>query len=209
MIHGDEMQCHNQFMDCIKQLYWQRILYPGPDEQANLKMIQLFHLPFAEEIDRWHDLVANDLKNKLQIYKDKPLDIYKEINRQAHEAFPILLFDSIYSSEWLECGKDLVCERFLKFWNQWPTSKSQHPLIVCLLIKYTPIHIPIWKRWLKKTKDPNDDLKNNILPKKMGAYCNIIPELKNISYEETYPPFNVIMKPIPRITMQILFLWML
>ena len=182
-VHGYVKQGHEQLITCIENYYWEKLLNPSPTLRSKIKAYPLRHLPYPYDLNKWHQPIAKDLMNKLQIpLKDNqfdPLYIFNEINRSCNHR-PTLLYDSITSSDWRKDGKHTIFQRFLDFWTQWPTSTYETPLIVCLLIKYEPQDdaIPKWKLW---AKNPNQSIKTFIQdPKKM----KLIPELEDVTQAE-------------------------
>jgi len=185
IIHGNDSQCHIQLINCIEKWYWQNYLYSGSYEKAGLKKVRMHPLPYQYEVEQWQYPVAINLRNQLKIQKESPSDIFNKINQICNESRPILLYDVINTSEWIKYGKMTLYQKFMDFWNQWPGTQSQNPLIVCLLVKYTPYVQPKWKRFFGKSKkDPNEEFKNSILNQNVKSHCAIIPELTNINQKE-------------------------
>ena len=214
IIHGNDLQCHSNFITCIKDFYWQKRLYPQPD-QANIKIYRFKdQLPYDEDIEQWKELIAHELRIAFKIptkhtnkddtkhndcskdkdindtkdkNQDNPEDVFKAINHFCDKAKPVLLYDIIHVDEWKKYGKHVVCQRFFDFWEQWPAAHTKHPLIVCWMIQYASDPLSK-KRWFfqYKTKTVNHTLKSDILSRPMKDHCLIIPELENVTQKQTH-----------------------
>ena len=185
IIHGDEMQCHDSFMDCIGN-YWSYLWPADPGPFPNLRMIPLAHLPFKYDINDWKIIVTNDIKNRLFMKKNIPLNVFFEVNRFCDNRY-LLLFYVLDLSEWLSWGKDLF-SRFFEFWNQWPTIDSRNPLIVCLLVKYESLESKKELKYFfqkRNTIKKNDELKKKVLSLNLKYNCIVIPELVDISWHDS------------------------
>ncbi|MDM8522528.1 hypothetical protein QUF80_04080 [Desulfococcaceae bacterium HSG8] len=130
LIHGDEGQCHDKFLECLKQYYWTKFQRPD-SEQADLKLIDFEWPRYAEDFKEDIAIQLWEKHVRQTPYHDDANKIFQAVN--ASHKGPILIYTFIYTDDWQRDGQEIIT-RFLQFCKDWP--KRAGDLLMCLMITY-------------------------------------------------------------------------
>lgn len=188
IIHGEEGQALNMFLECHIPYYWPKI-QPSRSEQAG---------PIRIEFD-WPRYTYNNIELKQEIIREiyhKVQDSfscdYKKISGAINKRYigrPILMCTFVYTDDWEICGKEII-SNFREFWRDWPPRPKGDILIACLVIKYLKDETNLFKKLLKpfvkigaKYARINDEIRQTL----KSGYANFeIPELQGIKRRDVY-----------------------
>ncbi len=185
LIHSDECQCSDRFVDRLVQYYLPQVV---PCEGITPYFV---HCHFSQDIDL-HQEISEQLASSLKINPfAQPSEIVEAIIR---ERSPIIFHTDMCTKNWSRCGGMKVIHDFIEFWAKLELpSTHNHLLLICLYFNYKdikPTHF--LRRWFKK-KSINDQiraefrqLENENFSKKIGININgiVLPELTNIEKED-------------------------
>lgn len=119
IVHGDELACHDKFVEVLNRYDLPKIL--GLGDQMNVKSVLL---DWPKKYETFESLKARLLGRIEREYGEA-----KNIN--LHPG-PLLAHAHVLSTQ---LRKDTV-EFFVKFWDQWPKRSKGRPIVACLCVKY-------------------------------------------------------------------------
>jgi hypothetical protein len=132
IVHGDEYQCHDKFMERLSLISLPRIL--GLDQDRCGVKEYLVNFPSA---------LSDDRKFREQLMKNLGLRVLKRGTATVDEiaevftrlAWPIVVQARLLTDEWVRGGRSAIIS-FLDFWMEWPIRDVKfHPLIF-LIVTY-------------------------------------------------------------------------
>src|SRR3990172_4050541 len=199
LIHGDEYQCHDMFVQRLLDKSLPLMLYLKPDQKVEsycftwpteFKSKEQFH----EKLER-SLLTALRRGVKWQAQWDTQTQTAPstaEINRQfADYQVPVFIHTHVMTTDWLNHKEDMLMW-FLEFWQKWPPLTTGQRLFVCWFMKY---ELKKSFNFLKTRgfKNANRQIKEILEPP--GAVdqrwrllnriiCTVMPALKNITLRE-------------------------
>lgn len=132
IIHGDEFECHSEFLERIKLTALPGTLNLEP-KHLSLEEYNLVWPSRSVSSDRYAQVFASNLGASLvQKTAAPPVEIVKYI--ATHEK-PLLITSHLLTEDFLEGGTDLLAA-FLEFWNTWPDLPPGRTLINCVCLKH-------------------------------------------------------------------------
>jgi hypothetical protein len=136
VIHGDEFQSHYQFLERLKKLSFPKYM-DWDSNQVSLKDYELAWPSDLKKLDNLESRLCKDLAEKfLSRSSIKKNTIKETINQEFCEyPSPIIICTYLLTEDWQNQG-DLILDRFLHFWQNWPDLTSGKRIIICLSIKY-------------------------------------------------------------------------
>lgn len=154
LIHGDERECHDMFLECLKYSFLPKLLKLNRDKAA----IQLERLNWPATLnetghyrkyfeEKLHQMLCGD--GAVQ-----PEALNKAI---AAQRGPLLVHSSITTHDWPEQGPEKI-SAYLQFWHDLPDLPPGKMMIVCLFIKYKPPGSPAKKHWFRQQRDYNHEI---------------------------------------------------
>jgi len=185
LIHSDECQCSDRFVDRLVQYYLPKVV-PGDGISS-----YFVHCHFSQGIDL-HQEISEQLASRLGINPfAQPSEIVEAIMR---ERSPIIFHTDMCTKNWSRCGGMKAVHNFIEFWAKLDIpSTHNHLLLICLYFNYKDIKPSHFlTRWFKK-KSINDQiraefrqLENENFSEKFGINGIVLPELMDIEKEEVY-----------------------
>lgn len=183
LIHSDECQCSDRFVDRLVQYYLPQVV-PGDGITSHF-----VHCHFSEGIEL-HQEISEQLASKLGINPFAPSsEIVEAIMR---ERSPILFHTDICTKHWSQCGGMKVIHDFIEFWAKLELpSTHHHLLLICLYFNYKdtkPAHF--FTRWFKQKsineqiRKEFEQLENKNFLAEFGINGVVLPELVDIEKED-------------------------
>jgi len=135
VIHGDEFQSHYEFLRRLKTLSFPK--YINLDStQMSIKDYELAWPSDLKKLDNLESRLCKDLAEKLKLSSIKKDTIKEDINQKLCEyPSPFIICTHLLTEDWQNQG-DLILDRFLHFWQNWPDLTPGKRIIICLSIKY-------------------------------------------------------------------------
>jgi hypothetical protein len=209
VIHGDEKQAHDRFLDRLRDHILPEILASGASRPA----ISAFHVQWpARAKDRsqaTRSLVRN-LASGVRLAVDSSVQDIHEHLRQFPT--PVMIWANYRADDWDEGGLRSI-ESFLDLWGQWPELDLDERLMVFLMVKYPRETRRLFalKLW-NKTAQIEAALQG-FHQKVENAHCCVLDRLPDITHQETedwarmdevanYRPTHLLLQDIQRIYAQ-------
>ena len=178
LIHGDEYQSHDMFLERMQIDILPRLLTTG--SQDIIVKNYLLHWP-------------NRYRNPAQLKSWLLMKLVAEIDPSckqeatalnqalARHPGPVMIRLNVLTGDW-DHGSPLT--PFLEFWNRWPPLVSPYPLILCFSIKYqSTVHLSWYKRW--QPQRLNKQIEQELSELDNATYSNLhihpLPLLENIN----------------------------
>jgi hypothetical protein len=185
LIHSDERQCSDRFVDRLAKYYLPKVV------QGDGITPYFVHCHFSEGIDLQQE-ISEQLASSLKI---NPFATRSEIvDAIMRERSPIIFYTDLCTKHWSRCGGIQVIYNFIEFWAKLELPAThRHLLLICLYFNYQdikPSHfLTRWFRFKKKSindqiRDAFRQLETENLLEKFGISGVVLPELENIEKEE-------------------------
>lgn len=169
VIHGDEFQSHYQFLERLKKLSFPKYM-DWDSNQLSIKDYELAWPSDLKKLDNLESRLCKDLAEKFLSRSSIKKDTIKEtINQEFCEyPSPIIICTYLLTEDWQNQG-DLILDRFLDFWQNWPDLTLGKRIIICLSVKYQvkkkdsskdSIFIRFWTFLINSFKPKNHQSKN-------------------------------------------------
>jgi hypothetical protein len=145
VIHGDENECHDKFLDRLEHNSLPRYLDLLPQRTS----VKRYYLMWPEQCRQSNDLHERLGRNLATVVRNTPDATLEEINATlAQYPGPVMLHTHLLTEEWQAFGP-AAAQAYLQFWQRWPPLAPGQFLLVCLCIKYqTKSHLGWLKRML-------------------------------------------------------------
>jgi hypothetical protein len=183
LIHSDECQCSDRFVDRLVQYYLPQVV-PGDGITP-----YFVHCNFSDGIDL-HQEISEQLASSLKINPfAPPSEIVDAIIR---ERSPIIFYTDMCTKNWSRCEGIKVVYNFIEFWAKLEIPAThRHLLLICLYFNYTNIKpTGFLTRWFKK-ESINDQIRKEFgqletanFSEKFGINGVVLPELVNLEKED-------------------------
>ena len=177
LIHGDEYQCHDKFIERIAETLWPKLI-GRTGESARPYLLEFPHEYIqCEDI---HDCLRRRLKDRLRV---RPEAGDREL-QLAFRTRPLLFYTNILATNWSNLRLRQLLH-VLDFWEQLPYARDILRPLICICIKY--ISNKKWiAAWLCARK--NARIRREISQVDYCRYKSIVgltlPELLNINRGE-------------------------
>lgn len=138
IIHGEETECHDSFIERISRADVLQELYKPKEkiEQVDLKELEF-------------PLTKGGRRRFLEaLHEELDRDVKKYFSSTANVSHPLVIYYFIDNKEWRLGGGELI-EKFISFWRQREVAGERIQL-VCLCIKYRPSGILNLRNWWNK-----------------------------------------------------------
>ncbi|MDM8535880.1 hypothetical protein QUF70_03930 [Desulfobacterales bacterium HSG17] len=181
LVHGDETQCLEEFIQCLQHRYWQEF-EPRNRSMAVPKLILLDWPYFLDNEQEISDRIIKDISSLLPRELHFSDNIFDAVNKSHNGALLICTFTS---SNRLKHKKEIV-EQFINFWSSWPSRGAGGVFVSCLVIKYshkkeayTKKFFDMFYRIFKNNSDKltNQDIRDILNVR--HSQC-LVPELEGI-----------------------------
>jgi len=131
IIHGDESQSHDKFLERLQKLTLPRLLKLDP-RQTKIKEYPLNWSPGTESLDNLTERLCKSLADTVLGNSFASLE---EINRTfCKYPDPIIVHTHLLTEDWQNDPN--VLNQLLEFWQNWPPLILGQQLIICIFIKY-------------------------------------------------------------------------
>ncbi len=136
VIHGDEFQSHYQFLERLKKLSFPKYMSLDSN-QLSIKDYELAWPSDLKKLDNLESRLCKDLAEKFLSRNSLNKDTVKEAINQAFCEYPspIIICTYLLTEDWQNQG-DIILDRFLNFWQNWPDLSPGKRIIICLSVKY-------------------------------------------------------------------------
>jgi hypothetical protein len=161
LVHGDERQCHDHFLERLRHDTLPRLLGLARDGAVYLCQVvcafddrdaarfrdpdwfreHLWTLLSREVFKSWPgkpEALAGAMPERLPV---------EEIIGAVARRLPVIVTMHLTTDEWRSLGR-APFEGFLRFWSDWPQLGAGHPLIGCLAVTYRMGDGLAWPWWL-------------------------------------------------------------
>jgi hypothetical protein len=131
LIHGDEDECSDMFLERLKQEFLYQVL--EKDTHNDMESYSLWGI--FNDVDRLHEKMQVSLGEQLC---NNPFASLDEISHVVVRKRCPVIFSADVSSKNLQRGEGIkTIHDFINFWAKWPTFLQQdHLILVCLFINY-------------------------------------------------------------------------
>lgn len=181
IMHGDEDQSHDMFLERMQMLILPKWLTFGSQEVIVKNCFMRWLNPYRDtkQLEGW--LVQQLSEQVGPAHRAKPADINHAL---ALYPGPIMIQTHVMTNDWLNRSP---LEGFLNFWNRWPSQPSAYPLVLCLSIKYQDTNQMGWRQFRQRRKyqKHNNRIKEELERLDKARYRNlhltILPRLENVT----------------------------
>jgi inactive STAND len=132
IIHGDEFQSHDKFLERLQRLSIPRLI--GLDlSQTVIKEYPLNWPSGLKNLDELATRLCRNLADRVLGYSFASIE---EINDNfCKYPGPIIIHTHLLTEDWQQQGFEIL-NSLLDFWQNWPDLTSSQKLFVCIFIKY-------------------------------------------------------------------------
>ncbi|MBD2213641.1 hypothetical protein H6G27_27800 [Nostoc linckia FACHB-104] len=132
IIHGDEYQSHDKFLERLHKVSLPKFLGLDPNQD----LIKKYHLPCSAQLKNTYDFSDYLRKNLSDSVTGDSLASLEEINDFFYKcSIPVLVHTHLFTEQWTRQRFDIL-QKILDFWQEWPVLRSSQKIIVCIFIKY-------------------------------------------------------------------------
>lgn len=146
LIHGDELQSHDKFLERLRKVSLPRLLNIDLKQTA----IKEYHLQWPASLKNLDRLSARLSKNLADTVEDNSYAPVEQINKTfGKHPGPVIVHLHLLTDDWHRLGPDLI-HKILEFWQRWPELGVNQTLVVCVFVKYQlkRSRIERKRRWL-------------------------------------------------------------
>jgi hypothetical protein len=132
LIHGNDDECHDKFIDCLKEISLRKLLKlqqnSAPYHVCIPKWPSQLH-----ELDHFNQLYCKSLADEvLQYSRATPQEINDWLTSHPE---PVIIEFEFSTHNWEKHALKVI-SKILEFWQNWPPLAPSQILLVCLCIKY-------------------------------------------------------------------------
>ena len=186
VIHGDDFQSHDMFLERLKQVSLPKLIYPDAGQIAVTDYLLSCpsRLPKIDDLhNQLEKILADTLLNRSFVRKE-------EINQfLAGHPGAVIIHTHFFTEDWQQHGSKIL-KSFLQFWQKWPDISPGKYLLICLFIKYQVKKGWGIKRFCLKLKNKKiynfiEQLSSSNFSQFDGLIGTVLPELDGITRRET------------------------
>jgi hypothetical protein len=203
IIHGDQLQCHDKFLDRLREFSLRRLLKLNKDQT-----VQEYLLIWPNELEKLDNLKERLCKNLSKVVSNGNTTSLTEtdINERFYQYHPnpTIIHTHLSSDDWSK-HKFEILNKLLDFWQNWPDLIHGQKLIICVFIEYKKkrrkvnqkfslkwifgylTNLPKWHHY-KKINNRIDrelqELERSGIKHFNRLSCTVLTELKDISEKE-------------------------
>jgi hypothetical protein len=180
LIHGDDLQCHDKFLERLTQVTLPKLLKLDSGRET----IKDYPLNWPVRYQNMSELHKRLHKNLADTIVDQRLASLEEVNRYlARLPAPVLIHTQLLTEDFKKPGFDAVLN-YLQFWQSWPQLTFGQCLIVCLLVKYQAKQsLRFFKR--RHFRSINDEISKKLETSSFAEFdrliCTVLPRLRGIT----------------------------
>ncbi|HDN26643.1 MAG TPA: serine protease [Thioploca sp.] len=175
VVHGDEYQCSDKFLDRIREESLPNII----PEQMHFGVD--LHPFVCDTFQSVNELHRKMLANLGELFINNMYATCDEVAQAiAQRQCPVILHTDMSTTDWQRGGHINIIHGFIQFWADWPVLSAQnHLLLVCLCFNYRDIEKMSWLKRLFKRPSVNQAIRNTF--KDLASeHCRVLPELPSI-----------------------------
>jgi hypothetical protein len=175
VVHGDEYQCSDKFLERIREESLPNII----PEQMHLGVD--LHPFVCDTFQSVNELYRKMLANLGELFINNMYATRNEVAQAiAQRQCPVILHTDMSTTDWQRGGHINIIHGFIKFWADWPVLSTQNSLLlVCLCFNYRDIEKTSWLKRLFKRPSVNQEIRNTF--KDLASeHCRVLPELPSI-----------------------------
>lgn len=132
IIHGNEFQSHDKFLERLRKLSLPRLLGLDPKQTV----VKEYCLNWPAGLKNLDELSERLSKNLADNVLGSSFASLEEINATFCEyPDPIIIHTHLLTEDWRQQGFDIL-NKLLEFWQNWPALIAGQKLIICVFIKY-------------------------------------------------------------------------
>jgi hypothetical protein len=182
LVHGDEFQCHDTLLECLKEDCLPRLLELDPRRTAIKDC--LLEWPRVRNVSELHEGFRKNLADKVLGRKRAST---QEIDRAlAAYPGPVMIHAHLLTEDWKRYGSEVLMS-FLLFLQNWPEPSPRQRLFVFLFIKYSvKQNLGLFKR--RRFESVNDKIARLLETAPFSEYdrllCTVLPRLHSIARSE-------------------------
>jgi len=198
IVHGDEFQCHDKFLERIQKLSLPKFF----QLEATKVIIKDYPLAWPSGLKSLEKLPDYLYKHLADVVGEHGFASLEEINQAfCKYPYPAIVHTHLLTEDWNKQGARILYE-LLEFWNRWPQLAPNQQLVICIFVKYQmkrhQKRSPFWflKPWVllqaflkrRKCQKLNQNIQSQIdslAQSNFSQYENIfgvvLPKLSDIS----------------------------
>ena len=132
IVHGDEYQSHDKFLERLRKISIARLLRLNLHETT----IKEYQLAWPSNLKKLEKLSTRLCRNLADTVEQYSLATSQQINQTLGKyPGPVIIHTHLLTEDWERQGFE-VLPSLLKFWQDWPHLASNQTLIVCICVKY-------------------------------------------------------------------------
>jgi hypothetical protein len=146
VIHGDEYECHDMFLERLRHAALPRIL--NLDTERVFIKNYLLKWPSSSDIrQKRFEAVRENLLETITGNSSRTSTQDQEMfDIISHHEVPVMIETHLNTEDWLHSGPDLIKD-FILFWNRWPNLAPGQFLIICLCLEYKSVDsVSFWQK---------------------------------------------------------------
>ncbi len=194
IIHGDQFQCHDTFLECLIKVSLPKILKQNTNITTSdyyTEFIGEYELVWPStmrSIKELKNMLKHNLANRVLDYG---LASKEDINEHLASIGPVIIHTHLLTTDWQQ-HKSGIIENFLEFWQDWPQLSPNQCLIICLFIKYqVKQNLEFWNWKRRKFQSLNKRIQRSIEDLSSSGFTKfdritgvVLPELQGIKQGE-------------------------
>jgi hypothetical protein len=132
IVHGDEYQCHDKFLERLSLISLPRILGLDPDRSG----VKEYLINFPSALTDCRKFREQLMKNLgLRVLKRSTATVDEIAEVFARLSWPIVVQARLLTDEWVRGGRVAIIS-FLDFWREWPVRDAKFHPLVFLIVTY-------------------------------------------------------------------------
>jgi hypothetical protein len=151
VIHGDEFQCHDKFVERLKLISLPRILGLDQDNSG----VKEYLVDFPSDVSdrrKFRDQLTKHLGRRVLNRSTATVAEIAEVF--ARVGSPIVVHARILTDEWVRGGREMI-SAFFDFWAQWPAQDERFRPLVFLIVTYqrrSGLGVLRWRRRIARER---------------------------------------------------------
>jgi len=132
IVHGDELQCHDKFLERLTKVSLPRLLRLNP-HQTVIKAFPLNWPSELKDLSKIHERLSQDLANTV---REDSFASLEEINEDFCKSYDLVIIQIHLLTDDFRQKESDILTKLLHFCQKWPALISNQRLIICLFVKY-------------------------------------------------------------------------
>jgi hypothetical protein len=183
VIHGDEHECHDTFIEKLQGFLLPELLNLAPDLNSISKLLISWPSPSSNIHQRINVLKSQLYRSQTGKHDGAVDDLIQVLNARLT---PLLIYSTIQAGEWQKHEPELI-DQWIDFWNQFPDLAVGKKLFVFLCFNYKNTEGMNRSR-TKEYQALNQRMRDFINNFNLQQYDNVngivLTELCSITYEK-------------------------